>query len=330
MNTEFLQSAEWLRLQEAVGKSTLPFEEGDFVANGIVHALPVVGQYVYVPRGPQQSNDQSPNSNFQKGMQQLIELAEKKEVKWVRVEPETEGILEEIKKLVPYKVVRAPHDMQPREVFKIDITKTEEELLVGMKSKTRYNIRLAEKRGVKVFVTREEKYIENFLDLITATSGRKGITSHPKSYYQQFFQTLPEDMCRLFVAEYEGVVVAANIVIVYGNTATYLHGGTADVHRDVMAPYLLQWEQIKMAKALGCMQYDFGGIKTENNQQPTINSKQLLKYRSDWSGITKFKMGFSPNTAPTVFPGTYDIVLDSAVYFLYDILRHIQKLKRLF
>lgn len=323
MNSEFLQSREWLRLQEATGKSVVPFEEGDFVANGIIHALPVVGQYLYVPRGPIFENAQLQMPNVKKGMSTLIILAREKNVKWVRIEPETEELLEEIKKSIPYKVLRAPHDMQPREIFKIDIAQTEEELLAQMKPKTRYNIRLAQKRGVKVFETREEKYIVTFLDLITTTSGRKGITSHPRSYYQQFFQTLPENMCRLFVAEYEGVVVAANMVMVSGDTATYLHGGTADAHRDVMAPYLLQWEQIKKAKILGCTKYDFGGVKTENNQQS-------LKNKSDWGGITKFKTGFSPRTTPAIFPGSYDIILDSTVYSLYDALRHIQKLKRLF
>lgn len=329
MKTEFLQSQEWLQLQEATGKSIVSFDEGDFSVSGIVHTLPVVGKYLYVPRGPQTSIKYQVSS-IKYGMQKLIEVAKEKNAKWVRIEPETDEILEEIKKCMSHKVVPAPHDMQPREIFRIDITETEEVLLTHMKPKTRYNIRLAQKRGVKVFESREEKYTDAFLDLITATSGRKGITSHPRSYYQQFFQTLPETMCRLFVAEYEGVVVASNIVLVYGGVATYLHGGTADVHRDVMAPYLLQWEQIKSAKREGCRLYDFGGVKTNNSQQITVDNQQQSENKSGWGGITKFKTGFSPSTAPTIFPGSYDIVLDSTVYFLYDALRHVQKLKRLF
>ena len=306
MNTEFLQSSEWLRLQEATGKSVVPFEEGDFVANGIVHSLPLVGKYLYIPRGPRQSNDQSPNSTFQKNIQKLVEEAKEKKMKWVRIEPETEEILEAIKTTVSERVVSAPHDMQPREIFKIDISKTEEELLAGMKPKTRYNIRLAEKRGVRVYETREAKHIEAFLGLITATSGRKGITSHPKSYYEKFFQVLPREMCRLFVAEYQGEIIAANLVMF-----------------SAMAPYLLQWEQIKVAKEEGYHRYDFGGIQSHSeikNQKSKINS---------WGGITKFKTGFSPSTPPIVFPGSYDIILDSRGYLLYDGLRHLQKLKRL-
>lgn len=319
MNRDFLQSAEWFRLQEATEKQIVPCEEDDFVANGIVHMLPLVGKYLYVPRGPVCDNFQFSIFNFQTGIQKLIQVAKERKMKWIRIEPETEEMLEEIKKSVPYKVVRAPHDMQPREVFKIDIARSEEELLAGMKPKTRYNIRLAEKRGVRIFETRDEKYIEAFLGLITATSGRKGITSHSRDYYKKFFSVLSETMCRLFVAEYEGKVIAANIVMFYGETVTYLHGGTADEHRDVMAPYLLQWEQIKAAKKEGFQLYDFGGVQTGNNQQES---------KSDWSGITKFKTGFSPSTAPTVFPGSYDIVLDTQGYFLYTSLRPLQRLKK--
>lgn len=318
MNTEFLQSEAWLRLQEATGKETLPFVEEGFSAHGIIHTLPLAGQYLYVPRGPQ-TNITYHISNIKKSLERLVTLAKEKKVKWVRVEPETEELLEEIKKAVPYKVVRAPHDMQPREVFKIDTTLSEEELLARMKSKTRYNIRLAEKRGVKVFQTREANHITTFLDLITATSGRKGISAHPRSYYEKFFQILPEDMCQLFVAEYQGVVVAANMVIFFGQTATYLHGGSGDAHRDVMAPYLLQWEQIKTAKAMGCTTYDFGGVKTTKSQQ---------KSKSDWGGITKFKTGFSPETTPTLYPGTYDVILDTTGYFLYNVLRPLQAFKK--
>lgn len=336
MKREFLQSAQWLHLQEATGKEIVPCEEDGFVANGIVHTLPLAGKYLYTPRWPG-----SEISNFQFLISKLIEESQKRKCRWIRIEPETGEMLEEIKNSIEtlrqparnaariaaggaqggnLRITKAPHDMQPREIFKIDITISEEELLAQMKSKTRYNIRLAEKRGVRVFETRETNHVATFLDLITATSGRKGITPHPRSYYERFFQVLPESMCRLFVAEYQRKVIAANIVMFFGETVTYLHGGTADEHRDVMAPYLLQWEQIKTAKKEGFQLYDFGGVKVINNQQSTVDT--------DWGGITRFKTGFSPNTAPTVFPGSYDIVLDTLGYFLYTSLRPLQAIKK--
>ena len=248
----------------------------------------------------------------------MIEAAKKVGAKWIRIEPETEEALNTLKEGNSLSIVKSPHDMQPRETFVIDIAKSEEELLAAMKPKTRYNIRLAEKKGVRVFVTREKKYQEAFLDLITATAERKDIVPHPRSYYEKFFTELPEDMCHLFVAEYEGKALAANLVISYGGTATYLHGGTSDEHRDAMAPMLLQWEQIKFAKTCGCSRYDFGGVHL-------ATSYKLQATSSSWAGITRFKTGFSPKTVPTIFPGCYDIVLDKAAYRRYDQLRLLRR-----
>lgn len=341
--TEFLQSEEWLAFQEACGKEALRLSSDDFSVNGIIHELPLVGKYLYTPRWPM--------GDIRNGIRTLLYEAKKRKVRWIRIEPKTEALLEEIKKSVSYNVVKAPHDMQPRENFVIDITKTEEELLAAMKSKTRYNIRLAEKHDVKVFATREEKYREAFLALIESTAQRQHILPHPRSYYEKYFSVFPETMCELWVAEYEGPastredgsstrggkILAANIVLFYGTTATYLHGGTSDEHRDVMAPVLLQWSQIREAKKRGYSAYDFGGVckgdrgqKMNDKGKPKAEEKKsFITHHSSlisrsWAGITRFKTGFSPGTDPTIYPGSYDIILDAKKYWLYDRLRHLQ------
>lgn len=291
---EFLQSVAWANLQEAAGHTKVRIGNDMY---GFVHELPFVGKYLYTPRFPMAPV----NEKFQ--IEDILTEAKKAGAKWLRIEPEAQEIVNVLASQ-GVKLVRAPHDMQPKELFVVDISLLEEVLFAAMKSKTRYNIRLAEKKGVKVFATREKKYQNAFLDLIIATALRKDIVPHPRSYYEYFFSVLPEDVCFLFVAEYEGKVVAANIVILYEGTAIYLHGGTSDEHRDVMAPMLLQWEQMKFAKTRGCTRYDFGGIKTEDRA-------------STWAGITRFKVGFSPKTLPIVFPGCYDIVIDTWAYFLY-------------
>ena len=335
---EFLQSEEWLKFQEATGKEVVRISSDGFWANGIIHRLPFVGRYLYVPRGPRISIKYKVSS-ITYGIAGLIDLAKEEKVKWIRIELETEELLEMIRKEIVtlrqaqddnLRVVKAPHDVQPREVLRVDLLPSEADLLAAMKPKTRYNIRLAEKRGVTVIETREGRHIQTFLDLITATSGRKGITSHPRAYYEKFFQVLPKEMCRLFVAEYEGNVLAANMMIFYGGTATYLHGGSSDAHRDMMAPYLLQWEQMKFAKRAGCALYDFGGVKTANSQQPADNkqwkteNKKLFTSNS-WNGITKFKTGFSPSTQTVVFPGAYDIILNPRIYATYRAAEYLNK-----
>jgi len=379
----FLQSSEWQKFQAAVGRKTHNISADGFWANIVEHTLPVVGKYFYVPRGPvmpifnfqfsiskQFSNL---NDKISKQIQELIDLAKKENAGWVRVEPGTGDILEIIKAWtsdvqmhsghpMSLKIVKAPHDMQPKEVFIIDISKTEEELLAEMKSKTRYNVRLAEKKGVMVkeisndklqianeasALTRKddcsstrggqnpndknesEKYISEFLRLVKVTAKRDGITTHPESYYRKMLETIPNDILKLYVAEYEGRVIAANLVLFYGETCTYMHGASDDTERNVMAPYLLQWTQIKDAKSAGCIKYDFGGVKMLQPIRPATTPPQPSpEYRgggsTKWAGITKFKTGFSPNTVATRFPGSYDIIINPRMYWLY---RMIQKVK---
>jgi len=348
LNIEFLQSEEWMQFQEATGKETVRLSQDGFSANGIMHGLPMVGKYLYVPRGPIVDRFMIYDLRFTNGMQKLIEEAKKRRANWIRIEPETEEVLGMIRKeVVTFRqaqggnltITKAPHDVQPREVFVMDITPSLETLLAQMKPKTRYNIGLSEKRGVKVFATREKKYQEAFLDLIMATADRKEIMPHPRTYYEKFFSVFPEDMCQLFVAEYDGPastrgdgsstrggkVLAANLLMIYGTRATYLHGGSGNEHRDVMAPYLLQWKQIQYAKERRCTEYDFGGVRAVNNQQLTENREQKTENKSSWSGITRFKMGFSPQTQPTVFPGAYDIILNNSKYALYNRLRLLKE-----
>lgn len=126
------------------------------------------------------------------------------------------------------------------------------------------------------------------------------------------FETIPSEILKLYIAEYEGKIITANIVLFFGNTATYMHGASDNEHRSAMAPYLLQWQTILDAKKTDCTRYDLGGIKTAPND-------------NSWSGITKFKSGFSPGIKPIQFPGCYDIIVKPARYFSYRILQKIKK-----
>ncbi len=292
-NKEFLQSEEWRKFQEASGRRTF---QSDSIA-AIEHKLPIVGRYFYVPKGSIS--------------QEIIDLAKKEKAGWIRFDP---------KSMENIKAVKAPHDMQPKEIFVIDITRSEEDLLNGMKQKTRYNLKLAEKKGIKVIKEINERTINEFLRLVKVTAERKGIKFHPESYYRKMIETIPEDILKLYSAEYNGKIIAANLVIFYGKTAIYLHGATDDEYRNVMAPYLLQWEAIKDAKEAGCEKYDFGGVKTINSEQEAMNSK-------NWTGITKFKLGFSQNTKPIEFPGSYDVIINPVRYYLYRILQKLKSIK---
>ena len=206
----------------------------------------------------------------------------------------------------------------------MDITSPEETWLAQMKQKTRYNIRLAEKQGVIVGFSRAPQDVEIFIELIYATTQRKAIWPHPKAYYRNFFQVFGEPECVLALAEHGGQVLAANLLIFFEGAAYYLHGGSSENGRHLMAPFLLQWESMREAKRRGCTLYNFGGVRI--HAKDDIRS---TKYDS-WAGITRFKQGFAPQTTPVVFPGTYDIILSPWQYRVYRGLRFAQKVKNLF
>jgi len=345
-NKEFLQSSEWRNFQTTVGRKTFHLKNEGFSASIVEHVLLIVGKYFYCPRGPITSlkGEEFPISNFQfpnksqnsisndlikSGMRELVGLAKKENAGWIRIDVENIQTLDLIKENITEKIVKAPHDMQPKEVFVIDISKSADQLLLEMKPKTRYNIKLAEKKGVVTsfapslssghssLVTGEEKnkYIEAFLRLTKEMAARQGITAHDEKYYRRMIESLPEEMLQIYVAEFEGKIIAANLMLFYEETATYLHGASSNVSRNVMAPFLLQWQAILDAKEKGCVKYDFGGVKiTDNHQQATNN----------WEGITNFKLGFSPNTKPIEFLGSYDIIINPRKYAVY---RGLQRAK---
>jgi len=307
-----LQSDWWRNFQLAVGRKSLNIKGENFWNNIFEHKLPIVGKYFYIPRG---NIFKIKDKNVKNYFDNLISLARDNSAGWIRVEPASQEMLELIRESVDLPIAKAPHEMQPRELFIIDCSKNEAELLATMKPKTRYNIKLAEKKNVKIIVSNEKEYVDRFCDLVEITSKRASITPHPRNYYQKMFEIIPSENMKLYCAEFEGEIIAANIVIFFDNTVTYLHGASDDRFRNVMAPYLLQWRQIQDAKKAGAVGYDFGGVKTVTED-------------NNWAGITRFKQSFSPITRISEFPGNYDIILSPVKYRTYRIIRRIKSLLR--
>jgi len=330
----FLASGVWREFQEAAGKNVFHIGEDGFSASIIEHSLPLIGKYLYVPRGPVieiRNPSASRRTEIRKSIDELVLLAKKNKAGWVRIEPATEEGLDFLKESTDLPVRKAPHDMQPKEVFIVDISESEEELLSSMKPKTRYNIRLAEKKGVEVSVVDNRSAdagmsLDEFIRLVGITAKRDGIVSHPDGYYRRMLATIPPENLKLYAARYDGKIIAANLVAFFGDTATYLHGASDNENRNLMAPYLLQWTQMKDAKNAGFGKYDFGGIKGKKGEKSEKGSL------GDWAGITRFKTGFSLKTKAAVFPGSYDIVVDRRRYFAYralsvlmPVLKHIRR-----
>lgn len=212
-------------------------------------------------------------------------------------------------------------DVQPPDTVVLDLSCSDEETLARMKPKWRYNIKLAEKKGVHVH-QESSVAIDTFYELYRQTAARDRITIHPKAYYEQLFklaascqalngkpardlqdrseintesrprEPLPD--LRLWVATHEGQAVASIVTLFYGTTATYLYGASSDEKRNLMPAYALQWAAIKAAKAAGCLEYDMYGIP------PTLDEQHPM------AGLYRFKTGFGGEIRH--YPGAWDYV----------------------
>jgi len=323
------------------------------VALVVKYDLPFGRSYFYCPRGPV-VNELKVHKVIKLKVLELLfneikKIAKKEKAIFLRIDPPI-GMNQEsgtppFKKGAGGILKKSLSEVQPRDTLILDLTKSEEELLKDMKQKTRYNIRLAGKKELRItnYELRtddkenfKEKF-ENFWELVKETSRRDKFKSHNKDYYRKMLESLskPEGdirecrlQTRLYLAEYDNKIIAANIVLFFGDMAVYLHGASSDKYRNVMAPYLLQWRQILDAKKMGCKKYDFWGIE---NSQKSIKSK-VHKIKNSWSGITRFKKGFGGYEKNYI--GAYDLIFNSIEYTIYRFMKSIKskihKVKSLF
>lgn len=299
------QSKIWKEFQEYLGKET--FETALFW--GVLQRAPLLGLYGEVSRGPDQA---SLSAEALKST--IVTLARQQKLSLLRIEPQHHSLLTALEK-TGLRIRKAPLDAQPKEFLMLSLVKSEEEIFAEMKSKTRYNIRLAEKKGVIVRPIANQDEEMQFLELLSATAKRKNVSFHKKEYYQQFIKFFSQERGVTSVAIKDGKVLAGSTLVFFENTAYYIHGGSSNEGRNVMAPHLLQWEQIRLAKAKNCTQYDFGGVSI----QKSVVGK-------DWGGVTRFKKGFAPHTESILLPGTYDIIFSPLRYYGYQVLIRIKKL----
>jgi peptidoglycan pentaglycine glycine transferase (the first glycine) len=194
----------------------------------------------------------------------------------------------------------------------VDLTPDEADLLAAMKSKTRYNIRLAERKGVTVRRGTSAD-VETFNRLMAATSTRNRFGVHSPAYYRAAFELFaPQERVALFLAGYRGEPLAGLIAFALGSTAWYFYGASSDAQRNLMAPYAVQWAAMRWAKGIGCTTYDLWGVPDEDEG---ILEEQFIG-RSDglWS-VYRFKRGFGGRLVRSV--GAWDRVYGPLRYRLY-------------
>ncbi|MFH1412537.1 MAG: peptidoglycan bridge formation glycyltransferase FemA/FemB family protein [bacterium] len=288
---QFLQSWDWSEFQEQAGNKVfrLGIEDNNkLIASAVIVKKSILGfKYFYCPRGPV-ANVKSLDFLFKK----IKELAKEEKAKFFRFDPVT---------LFDSQAVQTI-DVQPKKTLILDLTKSEQELLSSMHQKTRYNIRLAEKKGVEISEYNGEW--NEVWKIMQQTKARDKFSLHNQEYYRKMADN---KMVKVFLARYKGQIIGFSFAVFFKNCATYLHGGSSNEHRNVMAPYLLQLHMIKYAKKLNIKYYDFYGIDEKK-----------------WPGVTRFKLGFSGKIVD--YPGTFDLILSPVYYVIYRIVRKLRRL----
>ncbi|MCL2044188.1 MAG: peptidoglycan bridge formation glycyltransferase FemA/FemB family protein [Treponema sp.] len=228
---------------------------------------------------------------------------------WFITEGDDNALLE-----IPAPLKRAAADIQPPDTVLIDLTPLPDEILAAMKPKWRYNIGLAAKRGVSVETTvggsGQDKPIEVFYRLLSDTAGRDGIAIHHLGYYKTLFTEQGIEI-RLYTAWHEGDAIAANVVLFRNRQATYLYGASANIKRNLMAPYALQWRAMLDAKALGCTEYDLFGIPPNDNPDHPM------------AGLYRFKTGFGGTIIHR--PGSWDYPCKPVLYAMFSTAEKLRK-----
>jgi len=193
--------------------------------------------------------------------------------------------------------------IQFRNTVLIDLTQDPDQLLANMKQKTRYNVRLAKRKGVQVRIG-DTSDIPALYQMYAATSVRDGFVIRSADYYQTSWQRfMKAGMAEPVIAEVNGEMVAAIIVFYFANKAWYLYGMSSLKHRNLMPNYLLQWEAILHAQQLGCQVYDLWGAPDQFNEEDPL-----------W-GVYRFKEGFGGLVYRTL--GAYDFPIHLINYRLY-------------
>jgi lipid II:glycine glycyltransferase (peptidoglycan interpeptide bridge formation enzyme) len=192
--------------------------------------------------------------------------------------------------------------------FVVDLTKTETELFEKMHPKTRYNIKIANRYGVKIEEKTDDAAFEIYLKLLFDTTKRQGFYLHTEKYHRDLWKTLkPTGIPRIMLASYNGEVLAAFMLFKMDDRLYYPYGASLDTHREVMAPTLLMWESIKLGQNLGCKTFDMWGCLGPG-----------AKEKDQGFGFHRFKQGF--NGQLVQFVGTYDLIINETLYKTYNLI----------
>lgn len=307
-----LQSYEWGEFREKSNVKVIRrgFIENNKLINGFsltIHKIPKTKLTIgYLPKG---------NKPTKEMYIELEKIGRDNNCIFIQLEP---NILHNSKfNTQNSKLIPSFHPLFTKFTFLLDISKSEEDLLKSFHSKTRYNIRVAQKHNVKVGINDSPDAFENYLKLTSETTSRQKFYAHTLSYHKTMWETLSHNTdglsAHLLQANYapegekQDVVLASWVLFVFKDTLYYPYGASSSKFRNVMASNLIMWEAIKFGKKLGLEKFDmWGALGVDPNPKDA------------WYGFHKFKEGYG--ATHTEFAGSFDLVIKSNSYIAYKIM----------
>ena len=300
ISTHPLQTSAWTEFRRKWGNEVLETKYGILT----LHKLPLTNYKIGIfEKGPMP---------IETMIKDLIKIGKEKNLVFIKLEPNypvrRDGMKcadknKAISLLTKYGAVPGKTVFTPT-TFWIDLKPSEDELMKSFSGKTRYNIRLAEKHGVKVKEDNSDKAFKKYLELTAETVNRQGFYAHSRRYHKLMWEVLRKaGIAHLMTAMYKGEIITTWILFSWKNFLYYPYGASTEKHKEVMANNLMMWEAIKFGKKLGLTTFDLWG-------------------REEGKGFTKFKEGYRPHVIE--FLGTWDLVINKPLYYLYRLAERIR------
>lgn len=298
-----LQSWEWGEFRKDWGNEVVRFPFGQITTHKLPFSTFKIGVF---EKGP------TPNGEM---LNTLKDYASNNGFIFIKLEPnvvvnKTNISQKLINLLTENGCVRGRRLFTPT-TFWIDLTKSEDELLKSFSSKTRYNIRVAQRHGVKVVEDNSDNAFESYLKLTFATAGRQGFYAHSEKYHRLMWKHLYKlpisnnqvPIAHLLTAKYKEEIITAWIVLAWKDFLYYPYGASSDKYKNVMANNLMMWEAIRLGKLFDLKTFDLWG-------------------REEGKGFTRFKEGYNPEVVE--FLGSWDLVINKPIYWLYRLAENLR------
>ena len=323
--THPLQSYEWGEFREKTGIKVVRrafVDDNKHIIKSLqltIHKIPKLNYNIgYLPKGFLPTKEL---------LNELGKIGKDEKCIFIQLEPNVPRIdgnrhMEELVYDKNYTLCPSQHPLFTKYTFQLDLTKSEDELLKNMHPKTRYNIKIAQKHGVKIIEDNSDEGFKEYWRLMHETTTRQGFFAHTKKYHELMWNTLkPKTVNRelgtvnnlqahLFQANYvpsatcHEQTLVAWVLFTFHDTLYYPYGASSSEYRKVMASNLMMWEAIRFGKTLGLKQFDMWGSLGENPDS-----------KDPWYGFHRLKQGYGPTLVE--FVGSYDLVINPYLYQLY-------------